>query len=132
MSHPFRKILLMISVGALLPFVIRAQEPPPAAKGAKPAEKEASKTEAKAETPKPKADAIERIKEEGLKRSQVMATLSYLTDVIGPRLTGSPNLKRANDWTRDTLAKWGLSNAHLEPWGPFGLVLLHKSQLVMK
>ena len=49
-----------------------------------------------------------------------MATLSYLTDVIGPRLTGSPNLKRANDWTRDTLAKWGLSNAHLEPWGPFG------------
>ena len=49
-----------------------------------------------------------------------MATLSYLTDVIGPRLTGSPNLKRANEWTRDTLAKWGLANAHLEAWGPFG------------
>ena len=49
-----------------------------------------------------------------------MATLSYLTDVIGPRLTGSPNMKRANEWTRDRLAAWGLSNAHLEAWGPFG------------
>ena len=49
-----------------------------------------------------------------------MATLSYLTDVIGPRLTGSPNLKRANEWTRDKLAAWGLVNARLEGWGPFG------------
>lgn len=65
-------------------------------------------------------DAIERIKEEGLKRSQVMQTLSYMTDVIGPRLTGSPNMKRANEWTRDTMTKWGLQNAHLESWGPFG------------
>lgn len=65
-------------------------------------------------------DPIARIREEGLKRSQVMQTLSYLTDVIGPRLTGSPNMKRANDWTRDQLTKWGLQNAHLEEWGPFG------------
>ena len=49
-----------------------------------------------------------------------MATMSYLTDVIGPRLTGSPNMKRANEWTRDKLAAWGLANAHLEAWGPFG------------
>jgi hypothetical protein len=67
----------------------------------------------------PAAD-IDRIKEEGMNRSQVMQTLSYLTDVIGPRLTGSPNLVRANEWTRDTMAKWGLQNAHLESWGPFG------------
>ncbi|HET8781564.1 MAG TPA: M20/M25/M40 family metallo-hydrolase [Pyrinomonadaceae bacterium] len=65
-------------------------------------------------------DPIVRIREEGLKRSQVMQTLSYLTDVIGPRLTGSPNMKRANEWTRDQLTKWGLQNAHLEEWGPFG------------
>ncbi len=65
-------------------------------------------------------DPIARIREEGLKRSQVMQTLSYMTDVIGPRLTGSPNMKRANEWTRDQLAKWGLKNAHLEEWGPFG------------
>ena len=49
-----------------------------------------------------------------------MATLSYLTDVIGPRLTASPAMKRANDWTRERLATWGLENAHLEKWGPFG------------
>ena len=65
-------------------------------------------------------DPVTRIREEGLKRSRVMETLSYLTDVIGPRLTGSPNMKRANDWTRDQLTKWGLQNAHLESWGPFG------------
>ena len=65
-------------------------------------------------------DPIERIKDEGLNRSQVMQTLSYLSDVIGPRLTASPGMKRSNEWTRDQLAKWGLQNAHLEAWGPFG------------
>ena len=70
--------------------------------------------------PAPSADPVERIKEEGLKRSQVMETLSYLTEVIGPRLTGSPAMKRANEWTRDRLASWGLQNAKLEAWGPFG------------
>lgn len=65
-------------------------------------------------------DPITRIREEGMKRSQVMETLSYLSDVIGPRLTNSPQMKRANEWTRDRLTKWGLQNAHLEAWGPFG------------
>ncbi len=65
-------------------------------------------------------EVIARIKEEGSKNSKVMETLSYLTDVIGARLTGSPQMKRANEWTRDTMAKWGLQNAHLEAWGPFG------------
>src|SRR6185295_16591845 len=70
-------------------------------------------------TPAPD-DPIARIRDEGLNRSQAMKTLAYLSDVIGPRLTASPNMKRANEWTRDTLAKWGLQNAHLEAWGPFG------------
>ena len=65
-------------------------------------------------------DDIEKIITEGRDHSQVMQTLGYLSDVIGPRLTGSPGLKRANGWTRDTLTKWGLENAHLESWGPFG------------
>src|SRR5882672_11088556 len=65
-------------------------------------------------------DPIVRIKDEGMNRSQVMQTLSYLSDVIGPRLTASPGMKRANNWTRETLEKWGMQNAHLEPWGPFG------------
>ena len=65
-------------------------------------------------------DPIARIKDEGMNRSQVMQTLSYLSDVIGPRLTNSPGMKRANEWTRDQMTKWGMQNAHLEAWGPFG------------
>ena len=66
-------------------------------------------------------EVIGRIKKEGMgKTSQVMKTAEYLTEVIGGRLTNSPNMKRANIWTRDTMAKWGLRNAHLEAWGPFG------------
>ena len=68
----------------------------------------------------PDASVMDRIREEGLNHSQVMQTLSYLADVIGPRLTGSPSLKRANEWTRDKLTSWGLKNGHLEAWGPFG------------
>jgi hypothetical protein len=70
-------------------------------------------------TPDPN-DPVQRIRDEGMNRSQVMQTLNYLTNVIGPRLTGSPGMRRANEWTRDTLAKWGLVNAHIEPWGTFG------------
>lgn len=65
-------------------------------------------------------EVIDKIKDEGMNRSQVMQHLSYLTDVIGGRLTNSPNMKRANEWTRDTMAKWGMQNAKLEAWGPFG------------
>lgn len=65
-------------------------------------------------------DVIAKIKDEGMNRSQVMQTLSYLTDVIGGRLTNSPSMKRANEWTRDTMQKWGMQNAKLEPWGPWG------------
>lgn len=63
---------------------------------------------------------ITLIRNEGFKDSHVMEIMSELSDRIGPRLTGSPNMKRANDWTRDQLAAWGLQNAHLEGWGPFG------------
>ncbi|MEO7539973.1 MAG: M28 family peptidase [Pyrinomonadaceae bacterium] len=65
-------------------------------------------------------ESIDRIRDEGMNRSQVMQTLSYMTDVIGARLTGSPNMKRANEWTRDKMKEWGMQNAHLESWGPFG------------
>ena len=64
--------------------------------------------------------AVEQIKDEGLKRSQVMKIAGYLTDVIGPRLTASPGCKKANEWTRDTMASWGMKNAALESWGEFG------------
>ena len=63
----------------------------------------------------------QRIRDEGLNHSHVMEFASALMDGIGPRLTGSPNLKKANEWTRDTLTKIGLENAHLEDWGEFGM-----------
>jgi len=63
---------------------------------------------------------IAQIKVEGFQRSQVMETLSWLTDVYGPRLTGSPGLKRAADWARDQLTKWGIEHAALEPYGNIG------------
>jgi carboxypeptidase Q len=65
-------------------------------------------------------EMITRIRYEGFRNSRVMEIASGLMDGIGPRLTGSPNMKRANEWTRDQLTSFGLSNAHLEPWGPFG------------
>src|SRR5579862_8166739 len=65
-------------------------------------------------------EAITRIRYEGFRNSKVMELASGLMDYIGERLTGSPNMKRANEWTRDQLTAMGLSNAHLEPWGPFG------------
>src|SRR5437773_8235237 len=66
------------------------------------------------------SSAIAQIKDEGMNRSQVMEILSYLSDVYGPRLTGSPGYIRATEWARAKLASWGLQNAHLEAWGPFG------------
>jgi carboxypeptidase Q len=63
----------------------------------------------------------QRIRDEGLNHSHVMEFATALMDGIGPRLTGSPNLAKANAWTRDTLTKIGLDNAHLEDWGEFGL-----------
>ncbi len=63
----------------------------------------------------------QQIRYEGLAHSHVMEYASALMDGIGPRLTGSPNLKRANEWTRDQLAAMGCSNAHLEDWGEFGM-----------
>jgi len=65
-------------------------------------------------------DAISRIKAEASERSQVMDVLSYLTDVYGPRLTGSPNLKNAATYAVGKMTDWGIANARLEPWGPFG------------
>jgi hypothetical protein len=65
-------------------------------------------------------ETITRIRYEGFHNSKVMELGSGLMDSIGERLTGSPNMKRANEWTRDQFTAMGLSNAHLESWGPFG------------
>jgi len=64
-------------------------------------------------------EMVSRIRDEGFHHSQVMETVRHLSDEIGDRVTGSPHMKQANEWTRDRLAAWGLQNAHLEPY-PFG------------
>src|SRR5881394_2153881 len=61
-----------------------------------------------------------RIRQEAFRNSKVMETAQGLIDTVGPRLTGSPNMKKANEWTRKKLEEWGFANAHLESWGPFG------------
>src|SRR6188474_2435617 len=62
------------------------------------------------------SDLNSRIREEGMQQSQLMRTLHFLTDVYGPRLTGSPSLKAAGEWVVKTMEGWGMKNARLEPW----------------
>jgi carboxypeptidase Q len=66
-------------------------------------------------------NAYNAIREEGLQHSHVMDYAGGLIDGIGPRLTGSPNMAKANAWTRDQLTRMGCVNAHLEDWGEFGM-----------
>lgn len=64
--------------------------------------------------------AYAKIRAEGMDRSKVMDIASWLTDVYGPRLTGSPNMYKAADWTVKAMKDWGIANVHTETWGPFG------------
>ncbi|PJK14370.1 peptidase [Lysobacteraceae bacterium NML07-0707] len=57
-------------------------------------------------------EMVSRIRQEAFHRSQVMATLTHLTEVIGPRLTNSPSMHAANQWTAERLRSWGLANVH--------------------
>lgn len=61
-------------------------------------------------------EAIARIRAEGLQNSQVMELASWMTDVYGPRLSGSPNIHRAGEWAVATMKGWGLENVAMEPW----------------
>src|SRR5271165_107781 len=69
-----------------------------------------------ADSPDPVATADAQILAQVREHSELMQNLEYLSDEIGARLTGSPQLKQANDWTADMFRKYGLSNVHLEPW----------------
>lgn len=61
-------------------------------------------------------EVINQIRDEGFNHSQVVETLRYLTDEIGPRLTGSPQMKAANDWTLSKFQEWGLQNGYLDAY----------------
>jgi hypothetical protein len=112
------RVRLVFFLCILLPFSIAAAD--------KNQEKAAAPEVEKRELPQPAKENLDytmygRIRDEGLRHSHVMDFASALMDGIGPRLTGSPNLRRANEWTRDQLAAMGCSNAHLEDWGEFGM-----------
>src|SRR6478736_8755589 len=64
----------------------------------------------------PDPDINKKIRAEENDHSQIMHTMHFLTDIYGPRLTGSPNHKAAADWAIRQMEDWGLENAHLEPW----------------
>jgi carboxypeptidase Q len=69
---------------------------------------------------RPDLSVIDRIKAEAFDRSKVMDTLFYLSDVYGPRLTGSPEFEQAARWAQEELKRYGVQNVHTEKWGPFG------------
>ena len=69
-----------------------------------------------AQTAKRDEDISVRIRKEGMEHSQIMKTMHMLADVYGPRLTGTPNHKRAAEWAIRQMHEWGLQNGHLEPW----------------
>jgi carboxypeptidase Q len=93
-------------------------------KNTKAAEQSAGWTESQMDQPATESldlGMYNAIRAEGLEHSHVMDYAGALTDGIGPRLTGSPNMAKANAWTRDQLTKMGCVNAHLEDWGEFGM-----------
>jgi hypothetical protein len=65
-------------------------------------------------------ETVAKIRDEGFNRSQVMDYAWYLTDVIGPRLSGSENMRAAEEWAQGTMTELGLANVAIEPWGELG------------
>ena len=61
-------------------------------------------------------DTYWKIRQEAISNSKILQTLHMLTDVYGPRLTGSPNLKAAGEWAVEQMHSWGMKNGHLQPW----------------
>lgn len=69
-----------------------------------------------AQTAATQTDINAKIREEGMKNSKIMRTLHFFSDVYGPRLTGSPNLKLAGEWAAKEMKSWGFDKAELEGW----------------
>lgn len=113
--RPMSALLLTVTIPALAAFAADKTRIKPA-----------DDTTPSYEQPQPATENLDltmyqRIREEGLTHSKIMEYGSALTDDIGPRLTGSPNMAKANAWTRDQLTAMGCVNAHLEDWGEFGM-----------
>src|SRR5271169_5608126 len=117
MSHRYLRPFFTLLISLAIPFSGAA------------ADKSKTKSDANPpsyDQPQPQRETLDygmyqQIRDEGLQHSHVMEYASALDDDIGPRLTGSVNLKHANEWTRDQFTAMGCSNAHLEDWGEFGM-----------
>src|SRR5271155_2313448 len=112
--RPVSALLLTVAIPAFAAFAAdkaktKAEDTPPSYEQPQPATENLDLT------------MYQRIREEGLMHSHIMEYASALSDDIGPRLTGSPNMAKASAWTRDQLAAMGCVNAHLEDWGEFGM-----------
>ena len=117
-ARPTRGLTLtsfIVALAVALPLAQRPAETPgtPAAAASTPAAPAATTPE------RVDLDVVYRIKDEGLQRSQVIDTAWYLTEVHGPRLTNSPRMHQAADWTIARLKEWGI-DGHKETWGRFG------------
>src|SRR5690349_4025632 len=113
-----RRPSLWVSAGLVAALVGPIGAQTKSAKSAAPAHAPAASAAAVADTVD--YDAMYKIREEATTHSALMQTFSYLTDVNGPRLTNSPGMWASARWAEKQLTEWGLSNVHLEKWGPFG------------
>ncbi len=115
-----RSLNLLISSTALLTILFFAPDAHAGKSKPKEAAEPAGASPAASSSQIPDLEFITRLRQEEYNYSQAMELMSHLADEIGPRLTASPNMKKANEWSRNEFIKWGLANAHLEAWGPFG------------
>ncbi|MEQ1354755.1 MAG: peptidase M28, partial [Candidatus Acidiferrum sp.] len=118
LTKEFCGVIALLLVLLAMPLLLTAQNKKSSAKAPPPSPSY--------ESPQPATESLDlsmyqSIREEALSHAHVMQYASALMDGIGPRLTGSPNLKRANEWTRDQFTAMGCANAHLEDWGEFGM-----------
>jgi carboxypeptidase Q len=113
-------VVMTTALTTILTLTLHARED----RGKEAAEKDTAKPSYEMAQPEKESldlDMYGRIREEATAHSHVMEYASALMDGIGPRLTGSENLKKANEWTKEQFSTMGCSNAHLEDWGEFGM-----------
>ena len=120
-NHPFRAAIAVLAFASFVTLGAFAQKHHTKAKSAAATETAPAATELQPAQETIDLGTYQRIMDEGFNHSHVMDYASALDDDIGPRLTGSPNLAKANEWTKNQLTAMGCANAHLESWGDFGM-----------
>ncbi len=120
-NHSFRSAIAVLTLASSMTLGAFAQKHHTKAKSAAATEAAPAATEVQPAQETIDLGMYQRIMDEGFNHSHVMDYASALDDDIGPRLTGSPSLAKANEWTKNQLAAMGCANAHLESWGDFGM-----------